>query len=75
MHVLSTEVVTSAGALKQIQHPLALRRQALTSAMEVLAEIAGDSQGAGRGHLFLIVGLIEIWQGGCRGAQPLPKAG
>ena len=49
MHVLSTEVVTSAGALKQVQHPLALGRQALTSAMEVLAEIAGDSQGQDEG--------------------------
>ena len=45
MNVLSTEVVTGTGALKQIQHPLALWGQALTSAMEVLAEIAGDSQG------------------------------
>ena len=49
MHVLSTEVMTSTGALKQIQHPLALWRQALTSAMEVLAEIAGDSQGQDEG--------------------------
>ena len=46
MHVLSAEVMTGTGALKQVQHPLALWRQALTSAMEVLAEIAGDSQGA-----------------------------
>ena len=45
MHILSTEVMTSTGALKQIQDPLALWRQALASAMEVLAEIAGDSQG------------------------------
>ena len=43
MHVLSAEVVTGTGALKEVQHPLALWRQALTSAMEVLAEIAGDS--------------------------------
>ena len=49
MHVLSAEVVTGTGALKQVQHPLALWRQALTSAMEVLAEIAGDSQGAEEG--------------------------
>lgn len=44
MNVLSAEVVTGTGALKQVQHPLALWGQALTSAMEVLAEIAGDSQ-------------------------------
>ena len=49
MHVLSTEVVTGTSALKQVQHPLALRRQALTSAMEVLAKVAGDSQGAEEG--------------------------
>ena len=48
MHVLSAEVVTGTGALKEVQHPLALWRQALTSAMEVLAEIAGDSQSRGR---------------------------
>ena len=46
MNVLSAEVMTSPCALKQIQHTLPLRRQALTSAMEVLAEVAGDSQGA-----------------------------
>ena len=44
MNVLSAEVMTGTGALKQVQHPLALWGQALTSAMEVLAEIAGDSQ-------------------------------
>ncbi len=44
MDVLSAEVMTSTSALKQVQHPLALWRQALTSAVEVLAEIAGDSQ-------------------------------
>ena len=47
MHVLSAEVMTSPCALKQIQHTLALRRQALTSAMEVLAKIAGDGQNSG----------------------------
>ena len=49
MHVLSAEVVTGTGALKQVQHPLPLWRQALTSAMEVLAKIAGDSQGVEEG--------------------------
>ena len=44
MNVLSAEVMTGTSALKQVQDPLALGRQALTSAMEVLAEIAGDSQ-------------------------------
>ena len=47
MHVLSAEVMTSPCALKQVQHPLALRRQALTSAMEVLAKIAGDGHNSG----------------------------
>ena len=46
MNVLSAEVMTGTSALKQVQDPLALGRQALTSAMEVLAKIAGDSQGA-----------------------------
>ena len=46
MNVLSAEVMTGTSALKQVQHPLALWSQALTSAMEVLAEVAGDSQGA-----------------------------
>ena len=49
MDVLSAEVMTGTGALKQVQHPLALWRQALTSAMEVLAEVPGDSQGAEEG--------------------------
>lgn len=46
MDVLSAEVVTGTSALKQVKNPLTLRRQALTSAMEVLAKVAGDSQGA-----------------------------
>ena len=45
MDVLSAEVMTGTSALKQVQHSLALGRQALTSAMEVLAKVAGDSQG------------------------------
>ena len=49
MNVLSAEVVTGTGALKQVQHPLALWGQALTSAMEVLAKVAGDSQGVEEG--------------------------
>ena len=49
MDILSAEVMTGTSALKQVQHPLALWRQALTSAVEVLAEIAGDSQGAEEG--------------------------
>ena len=49
MDVLSAEVMTSPRALKQIQHSLTLGRQALTSAMEVLAKVAGDSQGVEEG--------------------------
>ena len=49
MDVLSAEVMTSPSALKQVQHSLALGRQALTSAMEVLAKVAGDSQGVEEG--------------------------
>ena len=49
MDILSAEVMTGTSALKQVQHPLALWRQALTSAMEVLAKVAGDSQGAEEG--------------------------
>ena len=49
MHVLSAEVMTSPCALKQIQHTLPLGRQPLTSAMEVLAKVAGDSQGVEEG--------------------------
>jgi len=44
MNVLSTEMMTSPRALKQVKNPLTLWRQALASAMEILAEIAGDSQ-------------------------------
>ena len=49
MDIFSAEVVTGTSALKQVKNPLTLRRQALTSAMEVLAEIAGDSQGQEEG--------------------------
>ena len=49
MDVLSAEVMTCPRALKQIKNPLTLGRQALTSAMEVLAKIAGDSQGVEEG--------------------------
>ena len=47
MNVLSAEVMTGTSALKQVQHPLALGRQTLTSAMEVLAKIAGDGHNSG----------------------------
>ena len=40
MDVLSAEVMTSPRALKQVQHALALRRQPLTAAMQVLAQVA-----------------------------------
>ncbi len=40
MHVFRAEVVTSPRALKQVQHTLALRRQPLTAAMQVLAQVA-----------------------------------
>ena len=49
MNVLSTEMMTSPRALKQVKNPLTLGRQALTSAMEVLAKVAGDSQGVEEG--------------------------
>ena len=49
MDVLCAEVMASASALKQVKNPLTLGRQALTSAMEVLAKIAGDSQGVEEG--------------------------
>ena len=49
MDVLSAEVMTSPRALKQVKHPLTLWGQALTPAMEVLAKVAGDSQGVEEG--------------------------
>ena len=49
MDVLCAEVMGQHPALKQVQHSLALGRQALTSAMEVLAKVAGDSQGEEEG--------------------------
>ena len=53
MDVLCAEVMASASALKQVKNPLTLGRQALTSAMEVLAKVAGDSQGAEEGTCLL----------------------
>ena len=40
MHVFCAEVMTSTRTLKQVQDALALRRQPLTAAMQVLAQVA-----------------------------------